>query len=454
MVIFFLLLSLFLHGISLVHGSRKKLENQLLRDDLNKSREDEQRLTAIVDGEREKFHALDCEFVGFRAREAERLRALEEKLSFVGNARAEMEKSFKVAAAEISEKALLQLQRESREEGERERLQLEGVLKPVRECVERLDARVNLTDRQRMESTTRFEEQMRQLFQSNQELDREAKRLNAALRLSHVRGRWGELQLRRLVEMAGLQEHVDFEEQVAVSVDQATLRADMVVHLPDGRNVIIDAKAVLEVHLAVAEAETPEQREALLKQHAQNVFNRVQELGRKGYWKFFESTFEYMILFLPGDHLYAAAINARPELFDEAIERHVLLASPMTLLAFLKTIACGWAQAATAKEATAIVELGKTLLERMETVFGKISDTGRHLRRTLDAYNSTVASIESRLRPTLHAFTRMRSLPQKPMPVLEAIEEPIRSLRTAIDEGTEATTFPPTPTAMNLSDGR
>jgi DNA recombination protein RmuC len=345
-----------------------------------------------------------------------------------------MEKSFKFAAAEAAESAMKHLRQSSREDGEKERLRIENIIKPMRECVERLDTRVQQTDRRRTESGARFEEQMRNLFTSHRELDREAKRLNAALRQSHVRGRWGELQLRRLVEMAGMQEHVDFEEQVAVSVDQATLRADMLINLPDGRKVIIDSKAVLEAHLAVAEAESPEERETLLRQHAQNVFNRVQELGRKGYWKFFQNTFEYMVLFLPGDHLYAAAIEARPELFDEALERHVLLASPMTLLALLKTIACGWAQAATAKEATSIVELGKTLLDRIEVVFEKISDTGKHLRRTVESYNGTLASIESRLRPTLHAFAHMRSLQPRKLQILNAIEGPVRSVPSATSD--------------------
>ncbi|MDR2576920.1 MAG: DNA recombination protein RmuC [Puniceicoccales bacterium] len=382
--------------------------------------------------EREKFHALDREYVEFRAREAERRSALEEKLAFVEASRIEMEKTFQIAAAEASEKALRQLRQGNREDGEKERLRIENMLKPMRECVERLDVRVQQTDRRRVETGARFEEQMRHLFTSHRELDREAKRLNAALRQSHVRGRWGELQLRRLVEMAGMQEHVDFEEQVAVSTDQAALRADMLIHLPDGRKVVIDSKAVLEAHLSVGEAESAEERESLLRQHAQNVFNRVQELGRKGYWKFFQDTFEYMVLFLPGDHLYAAAVEARPELFDEALERHVLLASPMTLLALLKTIACGWAQVATAKEAANIVELGKTLLDRTQVLFEKISDTGRHLRRTLDSYNGTVASIESRLRPTLNAFSQMRSLPQRQLPILDAVEEPVRQLRGVV----------------------
>jgi DNA recombination protein RmuC len=290
---------------------------------------------------------------------------------------------------------------------------------------------VQQNGRQWNESMARFEEQIRQMLASNRELDSETKRLSRTLRQSHLRGRWGELHLRRLVEMAGMREHVDFDEQVAVAVDNSTLRADMIIHLPDGRNVIVDSKAVMEAHAAAEEADSNERRMELRRQHGQNVFARIQELGRKNYWKFFSSTFDYVVLFLPGDNIYAAALEARPELFDEAVERHVLLASPMTLLALLKTIAHGWAQSATAKEADAIVDLAKTLLERTQVVWEKLSDTGRHLRRTVDSYNGTIASIESRLRPTLQNFSKMKSLRAEEPPQLDQLENFPRTMAAA-----------------------
>ncbi|MDR2663962.1 MAG: DNA recombination protein RmuC [Puniceicoccales bacterium] len=358
----------------------------------------------------EKYHDLDRSHAEFCGREEERRRANEEKLALLANVREELTATFGGAALKASEEALEKLRQGNREDGERERERLEGILKPMRECVEQLDGRVQRNDRQWNESMARFEEQIRQLLHSSRELDQETKKLSNALHRPHLRGRWGELHLRRLVEMAGLREHVDFEEQVAVAADGNALRADMIIHLPDGRNVVVDAKAVLEAFVAAEGAESRERREELLKQHGQNVFLRIQELGRKDYWKFFGATFEYVVLFLPGDHLYAAAVEVRPDLFDEALERHVLLASPMTFLALLKTIACSWSQEATAKEAAAVVELGKTLMERMQIVLEKFSDAGRHLRRTVEAYNGTVASIESRLRPTLQSFSRMRSI--------------------------------------------
>jgi DNA recombination protein RmuC len=370
----------------------------------------------------EKYHFLDRTHAEFCGREDERRRANEEKLALLAKVREELATTFGGAALKASEAALERLREGNRQDGERERERLEGVLRPMRECVERLDGKVQRSDRQWNESMVRFEEQIRQLLQTNRELDQETKKLTNALHRPHLRGRWGELHLRRLVEMAGLREHVDFDEQVAVAADRNTLRADMVIHLPDGRNVIVDAKAVLEAFVAAEGTDSRERREELLKQHGQNVFLRIQELGRKDYWKFFSGTFEYVVLFLPGDYLYAAAVEARPGLFDEAMERHVLLASPMTFLALLKTIACSWSQAATAREAATIVELGKTLAERMQIVLEKFSDAGRHLRRTVEAYNSTVASIESRLRPTLQNFSRLHSLRTNDPPAPELLE--------------------------------
>lgn len=376
----------------------------------------------------EKFHALDREYAEFRGRDSERRQINDEKIALLEKVRKELETAFGAAATKASAEALAKLQESNAVNGVAQRERLENVLKPMRDCVDRLEGRVQQNDRQWNESMARFEEQIRQMLLSNKELDIEAKRLNRTLRQSHLRGRWGELHLRRLVEMAGMREHVDFDEQVAVAADSGTLRADMVIHLPDGRNVIVDAKAVMEAYAAAEEADSSERRMELRKQHGQNVFSRIQELGRKNYWKFFAATFDYVILFLPGDNIYAAALEVRPELFDEAVERHVLLASPMTLLALLKTIASGWAQSATAREANAIVDLAKVLIERTQVVWEKLSDTGRHLRRTVDSYNGTVASIESRLRPTLQNFSRMKSLRSEEPKPLEQIETSTRSM--------------------------
>ena len=370
----------------------------------------------------EKFHKLDRDYAEFRGREEERRQLSDEKIALLAKMREELEASFGSAATKAAEEALNKLQESNKESGTIERERLENVLKPMRECVDRLEGRVQQNGLRWGESMARFEEQIRQMLLSNKELDLETKRLNRTLRQSHLRGRWGELQLRRLVEMAGMQEHVDFDEQVAIAADSGSLRADMVVHLPDGRNVVVDAKAVLEAYAAAEEADSSERRMELRKQHGQNVFTRIQELGRKNYWKFFSATFDYVVLFLPGDHIYAAAVEARPELFDEALERHVLLASPMTLLALLKTIGHGWSQSATAAEAASIVSLAKTLMERTQLVWNKLSDTGRHLRLTVEAYNGTVASVESRLRPTLQNFSQMRSLNVKEPQQLEQLE--------------------------------
>ncbi|MDR0727752.1 MAG: DNA recombination protein RmuC [Puniceicoccales bacterium] len=379
------------------------------------------KIRALAASEAEKA-ALQCEFRTLQDMHGEqdkqlaiwkeRHAALQEKLTFQEAAQAKLEEIFRQTAAEVSQKALEQLRLHSQANLTKEKTAIAAMVDPVKEVVNRLDQRIILADRHRGEETAKLDENLRQLFQSHRDLDREAKKLNMALRQSHVRGRWGELQLRRLVEMAGLQAHVDFDEQVPVFVDgnNTPLRADMVVHLPGEQHVIVDAKAVIDAYMQAMECEVPEERGVLLKRHAQNVFDRVVELGKREYGKHSAKAFTYVILFLPGDHLYAAAIQERPNLFEEALAHHILLASPMNLLAMLKTIACTWAQAATSREAEKIVSLGKTLVERMEILFKRIGETGLRLRQAVDAYNSTVATVDSRLCPTLQQFAKLQSL--------------------------------------------
>ncbi|MDR1456738.1 MAG: DNA recombination protein RmuC [Puniceicoccales bacterium] len=350
----------------------------------------------------------DCELAICKERHA----ALLEKLIFQEATQAKLEGILRQTAAEVSQKALEQLRLHSQADMAREKTAIAAMVDPVKEVVNRLDQRVILADRHRGEETAKLDENLRQLFQSHRDLDREAKKLNMALRQSHVRGRWGELQLRRLVEMAGLQAHVDFDEQVPVPVDGSSmpLRADMVVHLPGEQNVIVDAKAIIDAYMQAMECELPTERDILLKRHGQNVFDRIVELGKREYGKHSAKAFGYVILFLPGDHLYAAAIQARPSLFDEALAHHILLASPMNLLAMLKTIACTWSQAATTMEAEKIVSLGKTLIERMEILFKRLGETGLRLRQAVEAYNGTVTTVDSRLGPTMQQFSKLQSL--------------------------------------------
>lgn len=366
----------------------------------------------------------------------ERQVALQEKLTFQEAAQAKLEEIFRQTAAEVSQKALEQLRLHTQADMAKEKTTIAAMVDPVKEVVNRLDQRIILADRHRGEETAKLDENLRQLFQSHRDLDREAKKLNMALRQSHVRGRWGELQLRRLVEMAGLQAHVDFDEQVSVSVDgnSAPLRADMIVHLPGEQHVVVDAKAVIDAYMQAMECEVPAEREILLKRHGQNVFDRIVELGKRDYGKHSTKAFAYVVLFLPGDHLYAAAVQERPNLFEEALAHHILLASPMNLLAMLKTIACTWAQAATTREAEKIVSLGKTLIERMEVLFKRLGETGLRLRQAVEAYNGTVATADSRLRPTMQQFSKLQSLGMgRDIPLPAHISEMVQSPNAQAD---------------------
>jgi DNA recombination protein RmuC len=407
---------------------RLRNENESLREELEKYR------TA--------YNTLERDFAVHRARETERLTAMEDRLNFVESARKDMEQIFRGTAAEISQKTMEQLRFHSQADMEKEKATVAAMVAPVKEIIARLDQRIVQSDQRHGQEAVKLDENLRQLFQTQKDLDRETKRLNLALCQSHVRGRWGELQLRRLVEMSGMQEHVDFDEQVTMATGDGAnpLRADMVIRLPGGHHIVVDAKTVVDAHMQAMECESSEERAVLLRQHGQNVFDRVQELAKKNYWKFSRKTFEYVVLFLPGDHLYATAVQQRPNLFEEAIARRVLLTSPMNFLALLKTIACTWAQVATNDEAEKIVNLGKTFLERVEVLFRRLGELGTRLRQTVDAYNGTLVTVDSRLWPTLQQFSRLQSIgtgcgDYRPAP----IDESVRSLRTPLSRETECT---------------
>lgn len=375
------------------------------------------------------YHLLDKEFTEYRARQSERLLSLEKQLKFLQEAKIQLEQAFKAIAGEVSARALTQLQSQNRHEIGKDKELIANLLKPVRECVEKLERRVNDSDQQRSQMSGKFEEQLKQLLQASQGLGLETRKLNSALRRPQVRGRWGEMQLRRLVELAGMQSHVDFNEQVAVSTDGRTLIADMVVNLPDHRKVVVDSKVSMDAYLNALESNEETLQEQFLKQHADQVSERIQELGKKNYWKYFDATFDFVILFLPADHLYAAAVEKRPQLMEEALQRHVLLATPMMLMALLKTIGCSWTQFAAGKEAEHIVKLANSLLERAGVLFGKLAKTGQYLHQTVRAYNETVGSIESRLRPTLSQLSQLQSLGNYPLEELPEIDSGLRSLR-------------------------
>lgn len=277
---------------------------------------------------------------------------------------------------------------------------IEGVVQPLTVSLERLEAQVKAMELARQEVFGSLRQQL-------QSLSKETSTLAHALRAPQIRGRWGEVTLRRVAELAGMVEHCDFVEQETREGDNGRIRPDMIVQLPGGRSVVVDAKVPLAAYLEAVSADDEKVRREALMRHSQQVLKHVDQLSSKQYWSQFQPAPELVVLFIPGDHFFSAALEFNPTLIEDAIDRKVLLATPTTLISVLKGISYGWRQQRLAENAEKIREVAAEFYDRVQTLHGHYADTGRHLERAVEAYNRSVASWEARLLPSLR---RVREL--------------------------------------------
>jgi len=317
-------------------------------------------------------------------------------------------------------------------------LAIAHLVEPLRVALERTEAQVQALERERRDAFTTLRTQIETLAGGQAQLQRETRNLVTALRRPEVRGRWGELTLRRLVELAGLSEHCDFTEQLQVVGEEGALRPDLVVHMPDARDLVIDAKTPLDAYLASLEAPTDEERQQALKRHAQQVETRVRELASKSYWTQFERSPEFAVLFLPGDQFLSAALAERPELLETALGQSVIIATPSTLIALLKAVAYGWRQSAVAHNAALIRDLGQELYRRLGAFNGHLGRMGQRLGSAVEAYNAAVGSLERQVLPQARRFGELGVTADAPLAELEPISQLVRN------PGTPTVAEPPT----------
>jgi DNA recombination protein RmuC len=322
-------------------------------------------------------------------------------------------------------------------------LAIAALVEPLKAALERTEAQAQALERERRDAFATLRTQIEQLAGGQAQLQRETRSLVTALRRPEVRGRWGELTLRRVVELAGLAEHCDFTEQLQVVGDEGALRPDLVVHLPDERQLVVDAKATLDAYLDALDAPSEEERRAAMGRHAQQVESRVRQLASKSYWSQFEQAPEFTILFLPGDQFLAAALAERPELLENALRQSVIIATPSTLIALLKAVAYGWRQSAVAQNAATIRELGQELYRRLGNFAGHLSQLGQRLGGAVESYNSAVGSLERQVLPQARRFTELGVTSQAPLPPLEPIEQLVR--RAGLVRGVEPPAAPAAP---------
>lgn len=294
---------------------------------------------------------------------------------------------------------------------------------PIHDALARMDAQLQRLERDRQQARGALDEQLRALASGQERLRTETGALVAALRQPQTRGRWGELQLRRVVELAGMTAHCDFVEQPSVTTADGLLRPDLIVQLPGGKQVIVDAKAPLHAFLDAYEAGDETTRTASLAAHARLLREHVRRLSAKAYWDQFEAAPDFVFLFLPGEHFYTAALEADPSLLEEGARQSVLIATPTTLIALLRAVAYGWQQERVAEDARAVAQLGRELHRRLETFAEHLQKLGTRLRGAVGAYNEAVGSFEHRVLPGAWRLAEHGVVPaERELPTLEQLD--------------------------------
>ncbi|GAA1734360.1 DNA recombination protein RmuC [Luedemannella helvata] len=292
---------------------------------------------------------------------------------------------------------------------------------PLHETLQRYEQRVAELERARVGAYSELRSQLGQVHEASTALRAEAGQLVAALRSPQVRGRWGEHQLRRVVEAAGLLEHCDFAEQVSISGDQGTQRPDLIVQLYGGRRIVVDAKAPLDAYLSAMEARDQRVRDHHLDQHARHLRAHVEALGAKRYWASVEQSPEFVVLFLPADPFLDAALARDATLLEQAFGRNVVLATPATLVALLRTIAYSWRQEALTEHAVEVHRLGRELYTRLASLADHLSKVGSSLSGAVTAYNRAIGSLESRVLVSARRFTDL-GVTGEPLPTPAQVE--------------------------------
>jgi len=398
----------------------------------------QQAYTELVAGKAKLESALDSE-----------RKASNEKMELVTSAREELRNAFNAMASDALKSnnlSFLVLARESLERFQTEALgdletrqkAVADMVAPVRESLNKVDEKIQQMELARGDAYGELRAQVQSLITTQKELQSETGNLVRALRTPNVRGRWGEIQLRRVVEIAGMLSYCDFAEQESVTTETGRLRPDLVVKLPGGKHVVVDAKTPLQAFLDAFETTDEDTRRACLANHARQVRDHMNTLSGKKYWEQFDATPEFVVMFLPGETFFSAALEQDSGLIEHGVLNRVIPASPTTLIALLKAVNYGWNQEKLARNAQQISNLGKELHDRLRLLAGHITSVGTGLDRAVESYNKAVGSLESRVLVSARKFAELGASVADDIPELEPIETTARALSFEWEEDAPA----------------
>lgn len=387
---------------------------------LNTLREEKARAEALLEAERQSHDERKASFEQARQQLGDSFNAL------AGEALKHNSNEFLKLAQENLKSFQLQAQGDLTEKEKA----VENLVKPIREALERTDLQIRRMEQERKEAHGALTQHLATMAESHRLLQGETRNLVQALRRPEVRGQWGEMTLKRLAELAGMVEHCDFYEQEQVQTEQGTLRPDMIVRMPDGREIVVDAKTPLDAYLTAVEAKTDEERDQALDHHTRKVRERVRELSAKGYWSQFKNAPDFVVLFIPGDQFLSAALERDRKLLEDALADKVILATPTSFVALLRAVAYGWRQESLAENAEHIRQVGEEMYARLATFADHLGKVGKSLDNSVSAYNKAVGSFDSRILPSARKFGEMGISHKKPVAELDPVEHSARLLQT------------------------